>query len=137
MVRRARRSGRLSGGASASAEAAVTVASLGCTARMLQQLSKFDSKIQLPTALVLLVTAEADLRGEHLTVKDLQRALGLRSETTYKNVGYWVGSNGTTIGPAHGMLEINVDPNDRRQRIIKLTRKGRTFLSQLLGGERK
>jgi len=115
----------------------VTVTSLGCTTRVLQQLSKFDSKIQLPTALVLLVTAEADLRGEHLTVKDLQRALGLRSETTYKNVGYWVGSNGTTIAPAHGMLEINVDPKDRRQRVISLTRKGRTFLRQLIGGGSK
>ena len=118
------------------AEATVAVASIGCTARVLQQLARFDPKLQLPTILVLLVTAEADLRGEHLTVKDLQRALGLRSETTYKNVGYWVGSNDTTIGPAHGILEINVDPKDRRQRIIRLTRKGRTFLSQLLGGER-
>lgn len=115
------------------AEAAVTVASIGCTARVLQQLARFDPKLQLPTMLVLLVTAEADLRGEHLTIKDLQRALGFRSETTYRNVGYWVGSNGTTIAPAHGMLEINVDPKDRRQRVISLTRKGRTFLRQLVG----
>lgn len=136
IVRRAKRGGRLSGERVATPEAAVTVDPLGCTAHVLQQLAKFDPKMSLPTMRVLLETAKADLRGEHYTIKDLQRALGLRSGTTYKNVRYWVDGNGTTMA-AHEMLEVSTDPNDRRRRMINLTPEGRTFMRQLLSGPRQ
>jgi len=47
----------------------VTSTSLDCATRLLQQLARFDPRLQLPAVLVLLVTAEADLRGDHYTIK--------------------------------------------------------------------
>ena len=105
-------------------------AALRATIAVLKRFSQFDHKMQISTVQTLLEVAEGKLRGDSVSVQDIEKRVGLQSGTASRNVYYWGdGANGVT--GAHQMVSIGFDPTDRRKRTIGLTAKGRTFLKDV------
>ncbi|MBZ9671637.1 hypothetical protein [Mesorhizobium sp. ES1-3] len=97
----------------------------------LKRFSHFDPKMQVSTILTLLEVAEAENRGEPISVQDIEIRVGLKSGTASRNVYYWEEGHKDMRG-GHNMVSIDFDPKDRRRRSLRLTAKGKAFVSSLL-----
>lgn len=104
---------------------------LGDITRLVNRFAAFDHKMQLSTMLTFLEIAKADLLGKHVSTRDLQESIGLRSGTSSRNVYYWADGTADMVG-SHRMVDVRIDPKDRRLRVVKLNAKGRAFLNHLL-----
>jgi len=96
----------------------------------LRRFNGLDRKMQVSTILTLLEIAAADAKGEPLTVRDVEARVGLLSGTSTRNVRYWEeGYQGVT--GRHGLVLMEIDPGDGRRRLLRLTPRGKEFISSL------
>lgn len=100
---------------------------------LLHRFSTFDPKMQLSTVLTFLEIAKADIKGETITTKDIETRVGIRSGTSTRNIYYWAEGHKDMRG-GHHMVDVHIDRQDMRKRILKLTPKGRFFINQLIEG---
>ena len=96
--------------------------------RIFHAFAQIDPKMQLSTAMVLLEIANADANDREITNKEIEKALGLRSGTTTRNIYYWTEEGHPENSGAAGLVSVTLSLQDRRQRVIKLTPKGRSFI---------
>jgi hypothetical protein len=99
----------------------------------LRRFNQFDTKMQVSTILTLLEIALAEDKDEEISVQDLEKRIGLLSGTSSRNVYYW-GEGHKDMRGGHEMVDVRIDPIDRRKRSLRLTHKGRAFINQLTGG---
>ncbi|WP_349434265.1 hypothetical protein [Pararhizobium sp. A13] len=95
--------------------------------------NQFDTKMQVSTMLTLLEIAAAGLDKRSIAVQDLEQKIGMLSGTASRNALYWAEGHNDMRG-GHKMVDISIDPNDRRKRSLKLTSKGRAFIDSITGG---
>lgn len=97
----------------------------------IEKFSQYDGKMQMMTALTLLYVARHQDRDGGVTTNDLQRWIGIHSSSASRNTYYW--GDGTADMPNAGfnMMRIDIDPADRRRRLIRLTPRGEAFVAQL------
>lgn len=97
--------------------------------KFLNRFAQYDNKMQLSTALTLLYIASR--QDEGVTTQDLQKWLGLSSASASRNTYYW--GEGTPDMPhaGYGLIDVAIDPGDRRRRILRLTPRGEAFVNQL------
>ena len=103
--------------------------------RLIHTLHRFnalDPKMQVSTILVLLEIAAADAAKAEIAPQDLEKRVGLLSGTMTRNIYYWENGHADVTG-SHGMVDIKINPQDRRRRTLSLTPKGKTFVEQLTG----
>lgn len=100
---------------------------------MLQKFSQFDPKMQVSTILTLLEIAKADIRGTPISTGDIEKRVGLLSGTATRNVYYW-GEGHSAMRGGHEYVDVKMDINDRRRRVLRLTNKGKAFINNLTGG---
>jgi DNA-binding MarR family transcriptional regulator len=97
--------------------------------RFVQEFRKLDSEMQMQTALVFLMIA----KHEGCQLRDLEREAGLSSASVSRNVAAL--SQLHRKGRAgHGLVIAKVSPEDRRNRQLYLTAKGRSVLETLSEG---
>lgn len=115
------------------AENVIDRQALGLLIGSLRRFNQFDTKMQVSTILTLLEIALADKSGEDISVQEIEKRVGLFSGTASRNVYYW-GEGHKAMQGGHEMITIAFDPNDRRRRSLRLTNKGRAFISDLVKG---
>ncbi|WP_173931440.1 hypothetical protein [Chelativorans sp. Marseille-P2723] len=99
--------------------------------RYLHRFNQFDPKMQVSTILTLLEIAEAELLNKAISVREIERNVGLLSGTASRNVYYW-GEGHKDMKGGHEMVTIGFDPEDRRRRSLLMTPKGWAFINQLV-----
>ena len=97
---------------------------------LLHRFAMFDPNMQLSTVMTFIEIAKADLKGELISTADIERRVGLKSGTASRNIYYWAEGHKDMRG-GHHMVDVRVDKQDMRRRILKLTQKGRFFLGSL------
>lgn len=95
-----------------------------------------DPEIQAQTVLTYLLVAAAPDK-EPPSMKELERRLGISSSSVSRNVAAL--SEMHRLGkPGHDLVEAYEDPMDRRNKLVRLTPKGRTLalrLADLMGAK--
>ncbi|MBZ9671648.1 MarR family winged helix-turn-helix transcriptional regulator [Mesorhizobium sp. ES1-3] len=97
----------------------------------LAEFRKLDSEMQMQTALIFLLIA----KDEGCSVRDLEQLTGLTSASCSRNVAA-LSDVGRKGNPGHNLVAVKVDADDRRQRNLFLTTKGRAVLASALEGFR-
>ena len=88
---------------------------------VLQEFKKFDPEITLPSLLAFVVMAmENNKPGNQRSIED---ALEMSSATTSRATSHWADFK-MPKRAGLGMMESIIDPEDRRQRILKLRDNG-------------
>nr|DAU76316.1 MAG TPA: Transcriptional regulator [Caudoviricetes sp.] len=97
----------------------------------LQRFAQYDLKMQLSTALTLLYVARFQDEPDGVTTGDLTKWLGMTPAASSRNTYYW--GEGTPDMPHSGyrLVDVVVDPIDRRKRLLRLTARGEAFVRQL------
>jgi DNA-binding MarR family transcriptional regulator len=90
--------------------------------------SDVDADIQLQTVRVLLFVA---IRGS-CTQKDVEIELQTNNASTSRNVSYWTDRR-FDKKPGMGFIIRVEDANDRRFKVLTLTKKGQAFIEKLKG----
>lgn len=98
----------------------------------LQPFATLDNKMQVSTILTLLEVAAAEEHGENCSNADIAKKVGLRSGTSSRNIHYWAEGSKDVTG-AYEYVRVDFHPEDRRLRALRLTPKGRAFISRVLG----
>ncbi|WP_422048047.1 hypothetical protein [Shimia sp.] len=98
-----------------------------------QRLSQFDVKMQISTALALIYVAKFQDRPEGVTTADLQKWLGVSSAAASRNSYYWGDGTQDMPNAGFGLIRVEMDPMDRRKRVLRLTPRGEAFVNQLKG----
>ncbi len=98
-----------------------------------QRLSQFDVKMQVSTMLALFYIAKFQNRPDGVTTADLQKWLGVSSAAASRNSYYWGEGTHDMPNAGFGLIRIDMDPNDRRKRLLRLTPRGEAFVAQLEG----
>lgn len=98
---------------------------------MLYKFNQFDTKMQVSTIITLLEIAKSEVNGREISTGDIEKRVGLLSGTATRNVYYWADGHKDVRG-AHQFVEVKLDISDRRRRLLRLTHRGRAFVSQLL-----
>jgi DNA-binding MarR family transcriptional regulator len=88
-----------------------------------------DPEIQAQMVLTFLYVASAP-PNEPISMRELQNKLGIASSSTSRNISALSAEN--RVGePGHDLVEKREDPNDRRNNLVRLTAKGRTFAARI------
>jgi DNA-binding MarR family transcriptional regulator len=66
------------------------------------------------------------------TQRDIEVELGLSNASASRNVSYWTDMK-VWGKPGQGFIERYEDPQDRRYKVVRLTKKGREFYDRLTG----
>jgi DNA-binding MarR family transcriptional regulator len=83
--------------------------------------------MQLSTMMIFLFVAE---RGP-CTQKEVERQFGLSNASASRNIGYWSDpEDGDAVGA--GLIERQVDPTDKRRRLLRLTPRGTEFFTRFM-----
>lgn len=99
--------------------------------KVLRKIRSFDINMSLLSALALLRVIEMERNGDVVNTSKLADDLDC-STTTASRLAYFWGSGVPKTGVSgHGLLEISLDPNDRRKRLIHLTTSGVIFAKSL------
>lgn len=95
---------------------------------VVEEFRKLDPEIQAQTVMTFLMVAEKP----GISMKTMQDSLGIARSTMSRNVAY-LSSHKTAAGKkGHGLLESREDPEDRKQKLVYLTSKGRAVMASLL-----
>ena len=107
--------------------------------KLIKALGKFNaisSQMQVSTILTILQIAEYEASRKDWQLSDLEKAIGLLSGTSSRNVYYWAsGARGVT--KAMDYIRIGFDPVDRRRRAINFTAQGKAFIDKVLSTFKK
>lgn len=101
------------------------------TIRHLRAFNNLDTKMQVSTILTLLEIALAEAKREAISPMDLEKRIGMLSGTSSRNVYYWAEGHKDMRG-GHHLVDVQIDPVDRRKRSLRLSHKGRAFLHSLI-----
>lgn len=101
--------------------------------RTLRRFNDIDPKMQVSTILTFLEIAKAEGEARDISVQDIERLVGLKSGTASRNVYYWAGGHKDMAG-GFELVNASISSEDRRRRELRLTAKGKTFLTRLIGG---
>lgn len=104
---------------------------LGSALMLFHNFRKLESDMPIAQAYCFLLIAQY----EGLSVKELaERAnIGMASASRYVAEFSKIGGRGRE---GYGFVDASEDPLERRKKIIKLTPKGKTFVSKLLGEDK-
>lgn len=100
--------------------------------RSLEKLQQIDPAMPLSALQTLVWVALND--GHHQY--DLEQYLGSSNATASRSIGWWGdwrSFRDKKRGP--GFIESYPDPEDKRYRVVRLTKKGRVFWTNLIGGD--
>lgn len=100
--------------------------------RLLQRFAQFDASMQVSTVMVLLYVAEMEDKAGGLSTVDVQQAVGLSNAAASRNTNYWGPGTKSMTDAGTGYISVDFDPLDRRKRLLRLTPKGRAFVTQLM-----
>lgn len=95
--------------------------------KVFEEFRKLDPEMQMQTALIFLLIAN----NEGCSIGDLERWTGLTSASCSRNVAA-LSDIHRKGRPGHNLIVAKVDPNDRRQRNLFLTVKGKTVLNNVM-----
>ena len=94
--------------------------------RGLEMFASVQPDMQIQTMLAYLYTA---LR-EGSNQKDIENLLGVSNASASRNIYYWTKEFKPGI-PGKGFISQDIDPDDRRFRVVTLTPKGKTFARKM------
>ena len=97
--------------------------------RILETFKEVDPEITLPSMLTFLYFAEKD--GEEMNQSAVEARLDMSGATVSRATSYWLKYKRPKVSGAD-MLESNLDPSDRRYRIVSLNHRGLKFLKKIL-----
>lgn len=97
---------------------------------LVEEFRKINPEMQMQTALAFLIIGEAGEDG--IPMLELQKDMGVASSTTSRNVStlsdvHWRDPK----KPGLGLIDRHEDPNDRRNKIVRLSAKGRRVLTTI------
>jgi DNA-binding MarR family transcriptional regulator len=96
--------------------------------RVLEEFKKIDPDITLPAMLAFLYAAEVEgQQGNQFTVSE---RLDMTGATASRSIQHWSDWKRPKVRGL-GMIDSVIDPEDRRYRILTLTRKGNQFLNSI------
>jgi DNA-binding MarR family transcriptional regulator len=95
--------------------------------KVFEEFRKLDPEMQMQTALIFLLIAN----NEGCSISDLEKWTGLTSASCSRNVAA-LSDIHRKGRPGHNMIVARVDANDRRQRNLYLTVKGRSILNHVM-----
>jgi DNA-binding MarR family transcriptional regulator len=104
--------------------------------RALMLFNDIDPKMQVSTILTLLEVANAQERGAPHSVQDIATKIGMNGSSASRNVHYWANGH-KEMAAGKQMVQVDLDDEDKRRRIITLTDRGHSFVSHILDGPRK
>lgn len=96
--------------------------------RLLEAFKEVDPDITLPSMLAFLYYVERD--GEPGNQYGMEQRLGMSGATASRATSHWMKFK-RPRHPGLDMLESEVDPEDRRYRMITLNRRGLEFAAKL------
>jgi len=96
--------------------------------RVLEQFKSIDPDITLPSMLALLYIAEDD--GERENQWHMEQKLGMSNATASRAASHWFKWKRPKVA-GHDFMVSEVDPDDRRYKILHLTPRGRKFIDQI------
>ncbi|MBL4783858.1 MAG: hypothetical protein JKY49_00370 [Cohaesibacteraceae bacterium] len=99
--------------------------------RQLGYFSSIDNNMQVGTILALLQVALAVSRGGHGTTELVEKKVGMGSGTASRNVRYW-GSGHKSMSKAMKYMTNEMDPEDNRKRVLRLTHTGEAFIDKIM-----
>lgn len=99
---------------------------------IIEAFREIEPNMQLQTAATYLYIAWRDLNRDYPSLVELGKDLASTSSTASRNV-LLLSETFFRDKPGHGLVESFDDPMDRRKKLIRLTPKGRAFLTKLRG----
>jgi DNA-binding MarR family transcriptional regulator len=99
----------------------------GRLVRALFRLQSIYSEMTIPQAMCLFYIAQ----NQKVTQQSLYQDVGIRKGTATRTVAF-LSHYGSGRLPALGLVDTIEDPNDRRQRVLSLTAKGKRLIEQIL-----
>ena len=98
---------------------------------LLSVFSGIDRNMQMITALTLTNAMASIHREGGITTREIERELDMSAGAASRNVNYWMEGHRDSKVAGHGLIDWEIDPRDRRRRVLKLTRKGKDFMRVL------
>lgn len=98
---------------------------------LLSVFAGIDRNMQMITALCLLNVMAMIHKQGGSTVRDVERGLSMSSGSASRNVSYWGEGNKDSKVSGHGFLDWEIDPQDRRRRVLNLTPEGKKFMKAI------
>lgn len=98
--------------------------------RALGHFNAIDGKMQISTVLTLVEIAIATEEEREMTTRDLETTVGIKSGAASRNSYYW-GAGHKEMTGGHQFVNVDMDPVDRRLRILSLSEKGKFFINRL------
>ena len=95
--------------------------------KVFEEFRKLDPEMQMQTALIFLLIAN----NERCSISDLEKWTGLTSASCSRNVAA-LSEIHRKGRPGHNLIFARVNADDRRQRNLYLTVKGRTILGHIM-----
>ena len=96
--------------------------------RVLEVFKEINGEMTLPVMLTMLYAAERDgMAGNQF---DITERLGMTTATSSRSVSYWLPFKRPRVA-GEGFMESMPDPEDRRYKMLTLTRQGQEFIKQL------
>lgn len=99
--------------------------------KVLERLAQYDPNMQLSTALALLYVAQNEDVEGGVTTRDLSDWLGFTPAAASRNSYYWADGTSDMPNSGYGLIRVDIDPMDRRKRLLSLTPRGKHFISKL------
>lgn len=99
--------------------------------RVTEALRMIDPEMPMQIALILLLIARSGEDG--INMKDLALFTGLGKSSVSRNVAWLVQGKDPKAKSGPGLVEYFEDPDDRRNKVCRLTAAGERFVSTLVG----
>jgi len=95
---------------------------------LLRYLRELDDSISLHQLETLLIVADAGENG--ITMRAVEELMKVPNATLSRNIAYWSKWRKQDL-PGMDFIVAEIDPSDRRYRIVKLTAKGRGVFGEM------
>lgn len=107
---------------------ATTEGALARMIGMLEEVQRLDREMPAHTLMAFLLVASAGQAG--ITQNELQQKLGMSGAAVSRNVAFLSKPRGIGL-PGHGLVDSDIDPENRRHRRLTLTPKGERLAEKL------
>lgn len=98
--------------------------------RIVEELRKLDTEMQLQTVLAFLIIAQKNSQGSTVTIKEVGELLGVTSASASRNVAALTKFS-RHKRPGHDLIETYENPEFRVEKFITLTEKGKALVTRL------